>query len=192
MVLPNGPKVPCSVVSVWADRARKGVTKTTRLPPARHLRMQSSAIRVLPALVGSDTTKSSACRLRGPLLRSAKAKDRSPLLDGTRAGDEKLSQRRPLRRFSSCGLTGSRSWNARSHRSKGGGSRPGATTIGAGDSVRCRHPGLPQAVERLFDKGGSPRSRAIRKIDMAAKKLSVSAKSIPSKMKMGCPGHHRP
>ena len=59
MVLPSGPKVRCSVTSVWADSALSGVTKTTRLPAARQRKMHSSAILVLPALVGSETTRSS-------------------------------------------------------------------------------------------------------------------------------------
>ena len=59
-----------------ADSARSGVTKTARLPAARQRRMHSSAIRVLPALVGSDTTKSSDWSL---------ARDAASICDGHRS-----------------------------------------------------------------------------------------------------------
>jgi len=66
----SGPKV-CSVGTKYArlelffmvrfDEWPGGPSapKTTRRPPARQRRMHSSATRVLPALVGSETTRSS-------------------------------------------------------------------------------------------------------------------------------------
>src|SRR5579862_822858 len=58
---PSERNVRCKPTSVCADNARRGVTKTTRFPAARQRKIASSAILVFPALVGSDTTKSS-CR----------------------------------------------------------------------------------------------------------------------------------
>ncbi len=59
IVFPSGPNVLERVASVCAESARSGVMKTTRLPPARQRRIHNSAIRVFPALVGNETTKSS-------------------------------------------------------------------------------------------------------------------------------------
>jgi hypothetical protein len=56
MDFPSGMKVRCSVISVCADKARSGVTNTIRRCVAKQRKMQSSATRVFPALVGRETT----------------------------------------------------------------------------------------------------------------------------------------
>src|ERR1700674_4858669 len=59
MVNPSGEKVRLKDRSVCAESARSGVTISTRCPHERAISVAISAIRVLPALVGSATTKSS-------------------------------------------------------------------------------------------------------------------------------------
>ena len=56
---PRGAKVLRKERSVWADKARNGVTINTRRAEDKVINAAISATRVFPALVGSATTRSS-------------------------------------------------------------------------------------------------------------------------------------
>ena len=156
-----------------------------RLPPAKHLRIDNSAMRVLPALVGNETTRLSVWLT---------ARDAASICDGhkstsalgRRASKPIKSSRRTGHEGATppAGSSGTFSWKVFDQKS-----------LSRWIAIRCTHHcgirfSSPQ-ISRFSRSWAiafsrrvySPRSRASRNIEKAPKKTSVSARFRPSKRK---------